>query len=139
MGDGAMIAFFYMPSRAIVWTGMRPEEVVALQVRDFDPRRPGFNVRRAAVGGKVGATKTIKAERPVAVTGENAELVKLVIPLRAKPTDWVFRGPEGGRMDQAKLNNAFTDECSRLGIPNRGLYALKDIFCSRYISAPGAT
>jgi hypothetical protein len=42
-------------------------------------------------------------------------------------------------MDQAKLNNAFTDGCRRLGIPARGLHSLKDTFCSRYISAPGAT
>ena len=42
-------------------------------------------------------------------------------------------------MDQSKVNDAFTAECQHLGIPSRGLYALKDTFCSRYISAPGAT
>lgn len=42
-------------------------------------------------------------------------------------------------MDQAKVNDAFTAECRRLEIPTRGLYALKDTFCSLYISAPGAT
>jgi integrase len=130
---------YYVAAFTIGWTGMRPEEVVALQARDFDPRRPGFDVRRAATAGKVGATKTLKAQRAVAVTTETAELVKLLIPLRAKSNDWIFKSPEGARMDQGKLNDAFSDECRRLGIPSRGIYALKDTFCSHYISAPGAT
>jgi integrase len=130
---------YYVGAYTIAWTGMRPEEVVAVQVRDFDPKLPGFKVRRAAVAGKVGATKTREAERHVAMTPENAELVKLIIPLRAGPNDWIFKAPEGKRMDQAKLNDAFGAECRRLDIPARGLYALKDTFCSLYISAPGAT
>jgi hypothetical protein len=52
---------------------------------------------------------------------ENAHLVKLLIPLRAKPTDWIFKSPDGKR-DQAKLNDAFTAECQRLEISSRGLY-----------------
>jgi hypothetical protein len=84
---------------------------------------------------EVGATKTIAAERAVAVTPEHTEFVKLLIPLRARPTDPTFKSPDCQRMDQAKLNDAFTAECLRLGIPARGLYALKDTFCS----APGAT
>jgi integrase len=130
---------YYVAAYTIAWTGMRPEEVVALQVRDFDPKRPGFAVRRSAGAGRVGGTKTVQAERQAAITPENAELVRLLIPLRAKETEWIFKAPEGGRMDQAKLNDAFTAECHRLGIPTRGLYALKDTFCSLYISAPGAT
>ena len=38
------------------------------------------DVCRAAVAGKVGATKTLQAERSVAITVETANLVKLLVP-----------------------------------------------------------
>lgn len=130
---------YFAAARVIEWTGMRPEEVVALQVRDFEPKRPGFLVRRAAVSGKVGATKTLSAERWVAITPETVKLVRRLARFNKRSDAWIFKAPEGGRMDQGKLGDAWGDACREAKIASRGLYSLKDTFCSRYISSPGAT
>ena len=75
--------------------------------------------------------------RFVAIDSETASIIAQVVQLRANPDDHLFQAPEGGPVDQAKLNRIFCDAERALNIPVRGLYSAKDTVSSFYLSNGG--
>ncbi len=127
--------------QVLFFTGMRPSEAVALRVRDLEVGSVGQGGRLVVRGSRVlrhdGPTKTARATRVVAIDPTTAASLATLVPLRPDPEAWLLRAPEGGAIDQDKLNRIFCDAQRVLKIRTRGLYATKDTFCSLYLSRGG--
>jgi hypothetical protein len=122
----------------LAYTGMRPSEAIGLRMKDVDLKRMLITVRGAAVLGRRKAPKTTSSERLVAIDGDTAFVLEPLIKLHTTETESLFHAPEGGFMDQEKLNRVFCDAQRALKItPIRGVYSTKDTFCSTYISNGG--
>jgi hypothetical protein len=87
----------------------------------------------------MGEISTPKSARQSGVErGCTARILDPLIKLHTTETDLLFCAPEGGLMDEEKLNRVFCDAQRALKItPIRGVYATKDTFCSIYISNGG--
>jgi integrase len=125
----------------LYFTGMRPSEFAALRVRDLEVRDPTEGGRLFVRGSRVlrreGPTKTATSKRVVAIDPTTTKILEPLVSLRANPDDFLFHAPEGGAIDQAKLNRNFCDAQRVLGIRIRALYSTKDTFCSLYLSRGG--
>jgi site-specific recombinase XerC len=83
----------------LVGTGMRWGEASALQTRDISFRAGTVNVQRAWKRQEdntfeIGAPKTKKARRTIALTGAQMDMVRGYVTGRG-PEDWIFRGGQG--------------------------------------------
>ncbi len=127
--------------RLLFFTGMRPSGAVVLRVRDLELRPAGEGgrlfVRASRVLRQDGPTKTESATRVVAIDVATAASLAPLVPLHSDPEAWLLRAPEGGAIDQDKLNRVFCDAQRVLGVRVRSLYATKDTFCSFYLSRGG--
>jgi integrase len=117
---------------------MRPSEIAALRVRDTDLVQGVLFVRGSRVLRQDGpSTKTKSAVRRVGIDETTMKVLEPLIPLHPDPAAYLFHAPEGGPIDQDKVNRFFCDTQRVLGIRVRGLYATKDTFCSIYLSNGG--
>ena len=129
---------YFAATHLLAYTGMRPSEVVGLRVKDVDLKRMVLTIRGAAVLGRRKAPKTTSSERLVAIDGDTAFVLDPLIKLHTNEAETLFHAPEGGLMDQEKLNRVFCDAQRALKIaPIRGVYSTKDTFCSIYLTNGG--
>lgn len=98
-------------------TGLRLEELLALQWQDVDLKAGTITVRRAVGRDRqVKPPKTEASARPVTLPPDTVEVLKAHRPKRAKPTDWVFPNTVGGVWDRGNLHRAFRLRCERAGV-----------------------
>lgn len=131
---------FFAAVHTLYFTGMRPSELTALKIRDVELGKNGAGrlfVRSSRVLRREGPTKTARSMRIVAIDEATCAIIATLIPLHADSAAYLFRAPEGGPIDQDKLNRIFCNAERALGIRIRGLYATKDTFCSLYLSRKG--
>lgn len=106
-------------ARLMLGTGMRPGEVLALRVGDFDRGKRRVSIR---VG------KTPAAKRSIRMPAEVGELALKLADGR-KPREWLFPGSHPDR-PLTKLNGVHERVCRRAGVW-LVLYDLRHTFASR--------
>src|SRR5262249_46726038 len=94
-------------TQLLFFTGMRPSEAIGLRVGDIDMKRLIVTVRCAVVLGRRKVPKTRSSERLVAIDGNTARVLDTLIKLHTTQADPLFRAPEGGLVDEEKLNRVF--------------------------------
>ena len=104
--------------------GLRPSEASALRVGDFDPRAGVVHVRRSRHRGHEGATKTVAAERTVALPADVSGAVASLRGIR-HPEEHLFLGWDGKPIEAANLADTFRRVQVKLGIRPRPLYQTK--------------
>lgn len=80
---------------AMLYTGLRPGEAIALQWRDVDFKKNEIHVRRALESGTWNRLKEPKTESGVRIIPMRAELRERLLPLRGDPISPVFLNQAG--------------------------------------------
>lgn len=123
-------------------TGLRPGELLGLQVRHVDFFRRVLRVEQQLQqtrngGTRVGPPKTPESERVVPLP--EVVVHALVAHLRdypAEPDDFLFRGSDGGPIVYTRfMDGAFRPARKRLGLKASGLHALRHTYASLLIAA----
>ncbi|MFO7252947.1 MAG: tyrosine-type recombinase/integrase [Actinomycetes bacterium] len=100
-----------------VTTGMRLEELIALQWQDIDLEAGTITVRRAlSFNRQVKPPKTPASNRTIAIPPDTVAILREHKPPEAKPEDWVFTNRAGRPWSQANLWEAFRTRCTWAGI-----------------------
>lgn len=123
-------------------TGLRPGELLGLQVRhvDFFKRqlRVEQQVQQTEAGGtRVCPPKTKESERVVPLPDMVVHaLVAHLKAFPAGPDDFVFQGPEGGAIVYTRfMDSVFRPARKRLGLKASGLHMLRHTYASLLIAA----
>ncbi len=99
------------------YTGLRTQEIVALQWQDIDLERGVIKIERAAdLCGTpiIKSTKTEAGEREVPIMDELRPFLKR--PRGAKLTDWVIHDEEGKVLTRGKINTGWRQFCKAAGL-----------------------
>lgn len=120
----------------LAWTGMRPSEAAGLQVGDLDLANHRLFVRRSYTGWTYGAPKTRSARRTVELRAETATRLQGLLKLRVEPNQPLFLNTHGNPIEPQGFLEHFYAAQRATGIRVRGLYCLKDTFCSMVVSNP---
>lgn len=115
------------------FTGMRPEEIIALQWLDFDPERAVMSVRRVRTfkGSERDGSKT-HTERDVDLLPQAVEALTLLEPHTA-PSGDVFQNPVTGRPwhdERSQRDHYWKPTLKRLGIRPRRAYCTRHTFAT---------
>lgn len=98
-------------------TGLRLEELLALQWQDIDLEHGTLTVARAVGRDRqVKAPKTEASARTITLPPDTVEVLKAHKPEDAKPEDWVFPNNAGRVWDRQNLRRAFLLRCQRAGV-----------------------
>lgn len=123
-------------------TGLRPGELLGLQVRHVDFFKRQLRVEQQVQQTKAGGTrvcppKTKESERVVPLPDMVVHaLVAHLKAFPAGPDDFVFRGPEGGAIVYTRfMDGSFRPARKRLGLKASGLHALRHTYASLLIAA----
>ena len=110
-------------------TGLRPGEWTALQNRDIDLDARVVHVRRALRNGRTKTPKTLTSTRTVPL---QAIAARALSPLHGKPEDYLFTGPDGGRLNIHNFRARFWKPAQQTaGIdPVRRIYDMRHTFAT---------
>lgn len=121
----------------LFWTGARPSEASGLQWGDVDLDRGFALVQRSYHLGEYGPPKTKRARRRVELGRDLVAALRGLLPNGDAPDPAlpVFRGFDSTPVEP-KTFSAHWYRCLReLGLPKRGIYAMKDTFVSLALTA----
>jgi integrase len=105
--------------------GLRPSEIAGLKWDDVDPE--WVHIRRAAVKGRVGGTKTPEAVASLPLIEPVRTLLGLWRERSGGPSaGWVFPSRRGGPLSMDSFSKrVIAPACAAAAIPWYGLYALR--------------
>jgi integrase len=119
----------------LFFTGCRPSELSAVRVRSVNLNAGTLRILQSIDHGHVDDVKTQSSDRTVRLTRENAELLRVVLPIRPDPQAFFFQDVHGRPIDGKNLYNSFIQAQRAVGIsPIRDLYSTKDTFISLCIT-----
>jgi integrase len=112
-------------------SGMRPSEAAALRIRDLDLNGATARVRGSRHMGEEAALKTAAAARIVELSPDTIDLLRLIVPLHARPSAWLFTHVHGGPIEPKTFSEHWRRCLRALAIRPRGLYATKDTYVTQ--------
>jgi integrase len=116
------------------WHGVRPSEAAGLSWDDVDLHQGVAYVRHSFVLGALGDPKTTSAERTLELHPDMLTLLTALRPLRPAPGAIVFPNLEGKRIRVKTFSHIWVDCLQACRIRYRGIYALKDTFCTHVLA-----
>lgn len=117
------------------WTGLRPSELTARRVRDFDPRTGKLEIRSSHAEGEEGMPKTAASKRIVELLEPVAARIMEIIPIHARPDDHLFLNQRGRQLDQKEFaTRHFWPALTALKLRKRDFYATRHTFISVMLS-----
>lgn len=116
------------------YTGMRPEEMIALQWCDIDWRMEKVRVSRVKTfhGAERKGSKTHK-ERDVDLVDQSIEALRLIKPYTSMKNEYIFENPNTGKPwadEQQQRNNYWKPALKRLGIRYRRPYNTRHTYAT---------
>lgn len=114
-----------------VLTGLRPGEVIGLQIKDYDRDTGIIHVRRSVTDkGVITEGKNKNAQRDIALPERVKRIVEEQIVIAEElGSKWLFCHPSGMMGNQFGLNRAWKKLCELHGInPNTTPYSLRHTF-----------
>ncbi|UOF81167.1 integrase [Caudoviricetes sp.] len=126
----------------LLTTGLRPQELLALQWGDLTPDGT-LRVQRALCQTtpghyEVGETKTRGSRRALMVPGEVLTVLEAHRMVQTRLSPWIFSNREGTPWDISKVRKAWYRDLEAAGLPKVRLYATRHTHLSHLVMATGS-
>jgi integrase len=134
---------FHTIALVCVSFGLRISECLGLKWSDIDWLDSKLNIRRGIVRQRVGDTKTVNSERPLAIAGELVAVLKAwrQVTQFSGADDWVFASPvQLGRLPWSadSVNDAYRKAATAAGIGHVSNHSLRHTYRS-WLDAVGTS